>query len=128
VLFQQICSLYLLHHFIILILFKNYVDQVPGNSGLMKIKRKRGLIPLSEQIPIMRRYGMGEVHLIHFAICDKKGKAIIVTGHRPIGLRDVEALIFSRQSAHMWQCGCQAYMPAALYLQKYSWYSFLLET
>jgi hypothetical protein len=42
---------------------------------------KRDLVLLSEQIPIMRPYFMGEVHLFHFAICDKKGKAIPLTGH-----------------------------------------------
>jgi hypothetical protein len=35
---------------------------------------------------------------------------------RPIGLRDVEAPTFSRESAHWWRWGCQRYAPAALYL------------
>jgi hypothetical protein len=34
---------------------------------------------------------------------------------RPIRLWDVEASIFSRQSAHRWRWGCQPYTPAALY-------------
>jgi hypothetical protein len=34
---------------------------------------------------------------------------------RPIWLWDVEAPIFSRQSAHRWQWGCQLYAPAAIY-------------
>jgi hypothetical protein len=34
---------------------------------------------------------------------------------RPIGLWDVEAVTFSRQSAHRWQWGCQPYAPAVLY-------------
>jgi hypothetical protein len=34
---------------------------------------------------------------------------------RPIGLSDVEAPTFSRQSAHRWQWICQPYAPAALY-------------
>jgi hypothetical protein len=34
---------------------------------------------------------------------------------RPIGLWDVEAPIFSRQSAHRWLWGCQPYAPATLY-------------
>jgi hypothetical protein len=34
---------------------------------------------------------------------------------RPIGLWDVEAPTFSRQSAHRWRWGCQPYVPAALY-------------
>jgi hypothetical protein len=34
---------------------------------------------------------------------------------RPIGLWDVEAPTFSRQSAHRWQWGCQPYASAALY-------------
>jgi hypothetical protein len=37
---------------------------------------------------------------------------------RPIGLGDVEAPTFSRQSAHRWRWGCQPYAPAALYPQK----------
>jgi hypothetical protein len=32
---------------------------------------------------------------------------------RPIGLWDVEAPTFSRQSAHRWRWGCQLYAPAA---------------
>jgi hypothetical protein len=32
-----------------------------------------------------------------------------------MGLWDVEATIFSRQSAHSWQWDCQTYAPAALY-------------
>jgi hypothetical protein len=46
---------------------------------------------------------------------------------RPIGLWDVEAPTFSRQSAHWWRWGCQPYALAALYPQQNSWYSFLLE-
>jgi hypothetical protein len=34
---------------------------------------------------------------------------------RLIGLWDVEAPTFSRQSAHRWRWGCQPYAPAALY-------------
>jgi hypothetical protein len=44
---------------------------------------------------------------------------------RPIGLWDVEAPTFSRQSANIYSWG-QPYAPAALYPQKDSWYSFLL--
>jgi hypothetical protein len=46
---------------------------------------------------------------------------------RPIGLWDVEAPTFSRQSAHRWRWGCQPHAPAALYPQEDSRYSFLLE-
>jgi hypothetical protein len=46
---------------------------------------------------------------------------------KPIELWEVEAPTFSRQSAHRWRWGCQPYAPAALYPQKDSWYSFLLE-
>jgi hypothetical protein len=46
---------------------------------------------------------------------------------RPIGLWDVEAPTFSRQSAHRWWWGRQPHAPAALYPQEDSWYSFLLE-
>jgi hypothetical protein len=46
---------------------------------------------------------------------------------RPIALWDVEAPIFSRQSAHRWRWGCQPYALAALYPQKESSYLFLLE-
>jgi hypothetical protein len=46
---------------------------------------------------------------------------------RPIGLWDVEAPTFSKQSAHRWWWGCQPYAPAALNPPKDSWYSFLLE-
>jgi hypothetical protein len=34
---------------------------------------------------------------------------------RPIGLWEVEAPTFSRQSAHRWRWGCQPYAPALLY-------------
>jgi hypothetical protein len=44
---------------------------------------------------------------------------------RPIGLWDVEAPTFSRQSAHRWRWSCQTYAPAALHPQEDSWYSFL---
>jgi hypothetical protein len=46
---------------------------------------------------------------------------------RPIGLLDVEAPTFSRQSAHRWRWGCQSYAPASLYPQEDPWFSFLLE-
>jgi hypothetical protein len=46
---------------------------------------------------------------------------------RPIGLWNVEAPTFSRQSAHRWWWGCQPYAPVTLYPQEDSWYSFLLE-
>jgi hypothetical protein len=46
---------------------------------------------------------------------------------RPIGLWDVDAPTFSRQSARRWRWGCQPYAPAALHRQEDSWYSFLLE-
>jgi hypothetical protein len=35
--------------------------------------------------------------------------------NRPIGLWDVEAPIFFKQSYHRWRWGCQPYTPAALY-------------
>jgi hypothetical protein len=44
---------------------------------------------------------------------------------RPIGLWDVEAVIFCGQQAHKWWWG-QPYSPAALYPQEDSWYSYLL--
>jgi hypothetical protein len=34
---------------------------------------------------------------------------------RPIGLWDIKAPTFSRQSAHRWWWGCQPYVPVALY-------------
>jgi hypothetical protein len=34
---------------------------------------------------------------------------------RPIGLWDVEALTFSKKSAHRWRWGCHPYAPAAFY-------------
>jgi hypothetical protein len=51
----------------------------------------------------------------------------ILTLKRTIGLQDVKALTFSTQSAHRWWWWCQPHMPADLYPQKDSWYSFLLE-
>jgi hypothetical protein len=46
----------------------------------------------------------------------KKGKNVPVTGRGgPIGLWDVEALTFSRQSANRWRWGCQPYAPTTLY-------------
>jgi hypothetical protein len=46
---------------------------------------------------------------------------------RPTGLWNVEAPTFSKISAHRWRWCCQPYVPAALYPQEDSWYSFLLE-
>jgi hypothetical protein len=46
---------------------------------------------------------------------------------RPIGLWDVEATIFTRQSDHRWRWNYQTYAPAALYTQEDSWCSFLLQ-
>jgi hypothetical protein len=46
---------------------------------------------------------------------------------RPIGLWDIEASTFSRQSSHRWQWGCQPHAPATLYPHEDSWYAFLLE-
>jgi hypothetical protein len=46
---------------------------------------------------------------------------------RPIGLWDVEAPTFSRQSTLRWRWGCQPYAPAVLYRQEDSWCSFLFE-
>jgi hypothetical protein len=46
---------------------------------------------------------------------------------RPIGLWDVEAPIFSRQSVHRWRWVCQPYAPTALHPREDSWYSFLSE-
>jgi hypothetical protein len=46
---------------------------------------------------------------------------------RPIGMWDVEAPTFSRQSAHRWRWGCRPKAPGTLYPQEDSWYSFLLE-
>jgi hypothetical protein len=46
---------------------------------------------------------------------------------RTIGLWDVEAPTFSRQSAHRFRWGYQPYAPAVLYPQEDFWYSFQLE-
>jgi hypothetical protein len=62
-------------------------------------------------------------------IADVKRKAKLSCNSlwRSIGMRDVKAPTFSRQSANRWRWGCQPYAPAALYPQQDSWYSFLLE-
>jgi hypothetical protein len=49
----------------------------------------------------------------------------LLTGHEK--LWDVEAPTFSTQLAHRRRWGCQLHVPAALYPQEDSWYSFLLE-
>jgi hypothetical protein len=46
---------------------------------------------------------------------------------RPKGMWDVEALTFSRQSAHRWRWGRQPFALAVLYPQEYPGYSFLTE-
>jgi hypothetical protein len=46
---------------------------------------------------------------------------------RPIGLWDVEAPTYYRQSVHRWRWDCQLYAPTTLYPQEDSWYPFLLE-
>jgi hypothetical protein len=43
---------------------------------------------------------------------------------RPIGLWEVEAPTFTRQSAYIWRWGCHPYAPAALYPQDDSWTHF----
>jgi hypothetical protein len=45
-----------------------------------------------------------------------KGKSICNRPWRPIGLCDVEAPIFSRQSAHRWRWACRPYAPAGRHL------------
>jgi hypothetical protein len=59
--------------------------------------------------------------------CKKEKQVKHLCNRRPIGLWDVEAPTFSRQSAHRWRWGCRAYAPASLYPQEDSWYSFLLQ-
>jgi hypothetical protein len=60
--------------------------------------------------------------------CNKKDKAIPVTGHgRHIGLPDVKAPTSSRQLGYSWQWSFQPYPLAALYPQEDFLYSFLLE-
>jgi hypothetical protein len=46
---------------------------------------------------------------------------------RPTGCERSRIPHFSTQSAHRWRWGCQPYLPAALYPQEGSWYSFLLQ-
>jgi hypothetical protein len=46
---------------------------------------------------------------------------------RPVGLWDVEAPTLARLSAHRWRWGCQPYAPVALYPEKVTWLSFLLQ-
>jgi hypothetical protein len=48
-----------------------------------------------------------------------------VEAHRVVRRRGSH--IFSRQSAHRWLWSFQPYAPSALYRQKDSWYSFLLD-
>jgi hypothetical protein len=45
---------------------------------------------------------------------------------RPIGLWEVDASTFCRQSAYRWWWGYQPYTPAVLYPHEELWYSFLL--
>jgi hypothetical protein len=69
-----------------------------------------------EDISCLRSRGHGE------------GETVSVNrSWRPIGLWDVEAPTFSRQSAHRWRWGCHFYASAALHPQEDSWYSFVLE-
>jgi hypothetical protein len=51
-----------------------------------------------------------------------KSKAISNRPWRPIGLWDIKAPTFSRQSAHRWRWGCQPHSSATLYPQEESWY------
>jgi hypothetical protein len=61
--------------------------------------------------------------------CHKKGQSYLCNRpFRPIGLWDIEAPTFSRQSVHRWRWGYQPYAPAALYPQIVTWYSFMLES
>jgi hypothetical protein len=46
---------------------------------------------------------------------------------RPIGLWNIKAPTFPKQSAQRWRWGCHHYEQATLYPQKDSWYSFLSE-
>jgi hypothetical protein len=63
------------------------------------------------------------------AVCKvRKGKAMPVRGHGgPYGCEVLRLPHFSRQVAHIWWWGCQAYAPTALNPQEDSWYSFLLQ-
>jgi hypothetical protein len=51
-------------------------------------------------------------------VSDKKAKLSMQRAVEVHGLSDVEAPVFSTQSAHRWWLGYQSYVPAALYPQK----------
>jgi hypothetical protein len=80
----------------------------------------------------IRKFGQGlkktERYPFYIFSDEKKVKLSCNRPWCPIWLSEVEAHIFTRQSAHRWRWGSQPYAPAALYSQEDSWYSFLLET
>jgi hypothetical protein len=63
----------------------------------------------------------------NFRDCKVEAKLSYNRPWRSVGLRDFEAPTFFRQSAHRWRWSCQPYVPAAIYPQQDSWYSYLLE-
>jgi hypothetical protein len=60
----------------------------------------------------MKTYGGVEVK-VKLSLVKGKVKLSLYRPWRPLGLREVEAPTFSRQSAHRWRQGCQPYAPAA---------------
>jgi hypothetical protein len=67
--------------------------------------------------------------LIHNKKVRKRWSYLCNRPWRQIELWEVEAPLFSRQSADRWRWDCQPYGPTALYpsTPEDSWYSFLLE-
>jgi hypothetical protein len=80
---------------------------------------------------IARPYSLGQIQDFNFVydseVRFKKSYPSDNSPWKPIGLWDVEAPTFCRQSAHRWLWGGWPYAPAALYPQEDSWRSFLLE-
>jgi hypothetical protein len=64
---------------------------------------------------------------MYFEKVNEKVKLSLCRLWKPIGLWDIEALIFSRQSANRWLWVWQFYASIALYVSKDFWYSFLSE-
>jgi hypothetical protein len=56
-----------------------------------------------------------------------KGKVIPVQASETLRVASDWGSLFFKQSAHIWQEGCQPYTLAAFYAQEDSWYSYLLE-
>jgi hypothetical protein len=93
-----------------------------GTGGVFPGSKGTGSITLIVHFSLVSQLRMREVILpflqilSKFVLEERKRQSYhCIRPWRPIGLWDVEASTFYRQSVHRWRWGCQPYMPALLY-------------